>query len=211
MGKSSLKLEQKPEKLSVTETNLKGVFLIVPKIYRDERGYFFDSYGQEELKKYNWPHFVQQSQSLSRQGVVRGLHFQKPPHAQAKLVRVLKGRILDVVLDIRKGSPTYGQYSKIELSESNFKQIFIPEGFAHGFSILSKKAIVLYNLSKPYTPSSEGGVSCLDPMLAIDWKVKEITTSEKDKKWPKLQDLGDIFIYNTNNDQITKKIGNDIQ
>lgn len=182
------------EKLSIMNSDLPGVLIIVPQVYKDERGYFFDSYGQEELKKHRLPAFVQQSQSLSHQGVVRGLHFQKPPHAQAKLVRVLKGRILDVVVDIRKGSPTYGQHITTELSDSNFKQLFIPEGFAHGFSILSETAIVLYNLSKTYAPAFEGGISCLDPELAIDWKVREIILSEKDKKWPALQDLGDIFI-----------------
>jgi len=180
-------------KLQVAETNLKGVLVITPLVHRDERGYFFDSYVQPELQKYGLPDFVQQSQSFSRQGVVRGPHFQRPPYAQAKLVRVLQGAILDIVVDIQKDSPTYGQHSTIKLSAANFKQLFIPEGFAHGFSVLSKTATVLYNLSKVYNPEAEGGIYPIDKDLAINWGVPTMLISEKDKKWPLFSHLGDVF------------------
>lgn len=183
------------ERLKVMETSLKGVFLIIPTVYEDNRGYFFDSYDQQELEKYGLTHFVQQSQSLSRQGVIRGLHFQKPPSAQAKLVRVLKGTILDVVVDMRKGSPTYGHHCAIELSDVDHKQLYIPEGFAHGFSVLSETAMVLYNLSRVYNPSAESGISYSDPDLAIDWKVKNPLVSEKDRKWPRWKEQSAIFTY----------------
>lgn len=183
------------ERLKVAETSLKGVFIIVPTVHNDGRGYFFDSYDQQELEKYGFTHFVQQSQSLSRQGVIRGLHFQKPPYAQAKLVRVLKGTILDVIVDMRKGSPTYGQHCAIELSDADHKQIYIPEGLAHGFSVLSETAIVLYNLSRTYNPPAESGIYYLDSDLAIDWKVKNPLVSDKDKKWPKWKEQSQIFTY----------------
>lgn len=180
------------EKLEVVEAKLKGVLIIVPKIYEDERGYFFDSYDEQQRRVLGFPHFVQQSQSMSHQNVIRGLHFQKPPYAQAKLVRVLKGTILDVVVDMRKDSPTYGKHSVVELSDSNFKQIYIPEGFAHGFSVLSLTAIVLYNLSQAYNPDFERGIYYKDPYLAIDWKVENPIVSEKDEKWPLLKELDKI-------------------
>ena len=183
------------EKLQVTETDLKGVLIIIPRVHRDERGYFFDSYDERDLKKYGLPSFVQQSQSFSFQNVVRGLHFQMPPHAQAKLVRVLKGTILDVVVDIRKNSSTFGKHSKIELSDSNFKQVYIPAGFAHGFSVLSKIAIVLYNLSQLYNPASERGIYYRDQDLAIDWKIEKPILSEKDKKWPLLKELNNSLNF----------------
>lgn len=183
------------ERLKFTEIGFQGVFIIIPTVYEDNRGYFFDSYDQQELDKYGLAHFVQQSQSLSRQGVIRGLHFQKPPYAQAKLVRVLKGTILDVIVDMRTGSPTYGKHCAIELSDADHKQLYIPEGLAHGFSVLSETALVLYNLSRTYNPHAESGIYYLDPDLAIDWKVKNPFVSEKDRKWPKWEELGVIFNY----------------
>lgn len=186
-------MKEKPEKFSVRETELKGVLLIAQKVYTDERGHFFDAYVQEELQRYGIPLFVQQSQSFSHHGVVRGLHFQKTPYAQAKLVRVVQGKILDVVVDLRKSSPTYGKYLAIELSHTQGIQVFIPEGFAHGFSVLSPQAMVLYNLSKVYNPLAEGGIHYDDPSLAIDWKVGHARVSEKDGQWPHFSALGNIF------------------
>lgn len=183
------------EKLNVMETGLRGVLIITPKVHEDERGHFFDSYDQQELRRYGIPSFVQHSQSFSRQGVVRGLHFQRPPYAQAKLVRVLKGTIWDVIVDIRTGSPTFGKYVATELSDSNLKQVYIPEGFAHGFSVLSESAIVSYNLHQPYNPNFESGIRYNDPEVAIDWKVNNPLISEKDKKLPWLKEIGGIFMY----------------
>ncbi len=171
-------------RFTVTEADLPGVLLIVPTLHADDRGYFFDSYDLEELRAFGLPPFVQQSQSLSRQGVVRGLHFQHPPYAQAKLVRVLRGKIMDIIVDMRHGSPTLGKHTSLELSDDDHKQVFIPEGFAHGFSVLSEDAIVLYNLSRPYAPQAEGGIYYADPDLQIDWCVQEPIVSMKDRKWP---------------------------
>ncbi len=179
--------------MEITETRLKGVLLIFLKKYEDVRGYFLDTYHQQTFAKHNIPSFVQQSQSFSKKNVIRGLHFQKPPYAQAKLVRVLRGKILDVIVDMRKNSPTYGNHLALELAESDGVEVFIPEGFAHGFSVLSEDALVFYNLEKYYNPSSEGGIRYDDPDLTIDWKVSTPFLSEKDKQLPLFREVKHYF------------------
>lgn len=166
------------------ETVLKGCFLIEPTVFADERGYFFESYHKQRFTEATGKEvdFVQDNQSKSKFGVVRGLHIQKGEFAQAKLVRVLQGKILDVAVDVRKGSATYGQSVTMELSGENNKQLFIPEGFLHGFSVLSEEAVVSYKCNRFYDRQSEDGVHPLDPRLGIDWKVpsNEMILSEKD-------------------------------
>jgi dTDP-4-dehydrorhamnose 3,5-epimerase len=166
-----------------TETNIPGLVVFEPKVFADSRGHFFESFNaQTFLQQGIGIQFVQDNQSKSSYGVIRGLHFQNPPHAQCKLVRVLAGTILDVVVDIRKGSPTYGQTYSIELSAENKKQLLIPAGFAHGFSVLSETAEVLYKCDNYYNKESEGGILYNDANLAIDWQVPvdKAIVSEKD-------------------------------
>jgi dTDP-4-dehydrorhamnose 3,5-epimerase len=161
--------------------------IVEPTIFEDSRGYFFESYNEAQFAKHGIAaNFVQDNQSRSTYGVIRGLHYQQPPYAQAKLVRVLEGVILDVAVDIRRDSPTYGQYFSLELSAENKKQLFIPEGFAHGFSVLSQIAVVMYKCNAYYNKSSEGGILFSDPQVGIDWKVRagEAIVSEKDQKLP---------------------------
>lgn len=183
--------------MNITPTHIDGVYIIEPRVFTDARGHFFESYNKLRLEEkgveYN---FVQDNQSKSSYGVIRGLHFQKAPHAQAKLLRVVEGVILDVAVDIRKNSPTYGQHVAIELSADNFKQLLIPQGFAHGFSVLSQTAIVQYKCTDYYFPETEGGISYNDSNLGIDWKVPidNAIVSEKDAKLPKLQDFTTPFI-----------------
>ena len=172
-----------------TETKLKGCFVIDPKIYKDDRGVFFESFKKNELEKtlgYKID-FVQENQSISSKGVLRGLHFQKGEAAQAKLVRVAKGKALDVVVDLRKDSTTYGQHLKIELSAENKKTIFIPKGMAHGFLALTKKVILTYKCDNYYAPEKESGIIYNDSNLNIDWgiKNKNFILSEKDMALPK--------------------------
>jgi dTDP-4-dehydrorhamnose 3,5-epimerase len=172
--------------MKAIETNLLGCFVIEPSVFEDERGYFFESYSQarlEELLGYN-PVFVQDNQSKSQYGVVRGLHMQIGEHSQAKLVRVLEGAIIDVTVDVRLGSPTFGQSFSIELSAENKKQLFIPRGFLHGFSVVSEQAIFFYKCDNFYNKESERGVYPLDKDLAIDWKITadKAILSEKDKR-----------------------------
>ena len=168
------------------ETEIKGVWLLEPEVFGDARGYFFESFSRKDFKNMTGLDidFVQDNQSLSRYGVLRGLHFQKGEHAQAKLVRALKGRILDVAVDIRPGSPTFGRHIAVELSDENFRQLFIPRGFAHGFSVLSEEAVVAYKTDNYYCKEAEDAILWSDPNLDIDWKlpVKDILLSEKDKK-----------------------------
>jgi dTDP-4-dehydrorhamnose 3,5-epimerase len=176
---------------------LEGVVIIAPKIFEDNRGHFFESYSQAEFDEKVRPiRFVQDNESYSHSGVVRGLHYQLPPYAQSKLVRVVKGRVLDVAVDIRRGSPTFGEHVAIELSEENHKQLFIPRGFAHGFSVLSADAIFQYKCDNIYAPTCEGAIYCLDPMLDIDWKVpeREMVISDKDRHNPTLRDAR-LFDY----------------
>jgi len=175
------------------ETKLKGCFIIEPKVFGDERGYFFESYKQDAFEnavgyKVN---FIQDNQSLSSFGVLRGLHFQNGEYAQAKLVRVLKGKVLDVAVDIRPESQTFGQHVAIELSEENKKQLFVPRGFAHGFVVLSDYAEFYYKVDNIYSPQSEGGILFSDKNLGIDWKVPmgSILLSDKDKVLPTLNEL----------------------
>jgi len=170
-----------------TETPLKGLWLIEPDVYRDERGYFFESYHERKYKELGIPvSFVQDNQSYSVYGVIRGLHYQLQPYAQAKLVRVLRGSIYDVAVDLRKGSPTFGQWYGVELSDKNFLQLYIPHGFAHGFSVLSPEAEVLYKCDAYWNKNAERGIVYNDAFLSIDWKIpagKELI-SPKDRNFP---------------------------
>ena len=182
--------------MEIIKTNIEGVVIIEPRIFKDDRGYFFESFSQREFEeKVCKTTFVQDNESKSSYGVVRGLHFQKPPFAQSKLVRVIKGAVLDVAVDIRKGSPTFGQYVSVELTGENHRQFFIPRGFAHGFSVLSEEVIFQYKCDNFYSPQSEGAIAWNDPDLNIDWRipVEEVVLSEKDSKHPKLKDWQSVF------------------
>ena len=178
--------------MKVIKTKLEGVVIIEPQVFFDDRGYFFESLSQQRFKEQVAPiTFVQDNESKSSYGVLRGLHFQKPPFAQSKLVRVVKGKVLDVAVDLRKGSPTFGQYESVVLSEENKRQFFIPQGFAHGFAVLSEEAIFQYKCDNYYAPQSEGSVRWNDPTIAIDWQLpeKDIILSAKDEKAPLLSQL----------------------
>lgn len=178
--------------MKITTTAIEGVLILEPEVFSDERGYFFESFSQQEFEeKVCKTTFVQDNESSSRYGVLRGLHFQKPPHAQAKLVRVIKGTVLDIALDIRKGSPTFGHHVSVELSGENKRQLFIPRGFAHGFAVLSDEVVFQYKCDNYYAPGSEGGILWNDPALGIDWKLpeKDVILSEKDKKNVLLNEL----------------------
>ena len=178
--------------MNIIDTEIQGVFIIEPKVFGDSRGYFFESFSKKEFDSKIGPvEFVQDNESKSCYGVIRGLHFQKPPHAQAKLVRVVKGKVLDVAVDLRKDSPTYGKHVAVELSEDNHRQVFIPKGFAHGFSVLSEEAVFQYKCDDYYAPETEGAVAWNDPDLNIDWRVPAdmMILSEKDKRHPELKDL----------------------
>lgn len=171
------------------KTDIDGVFIIKPKVIEDERGYFFESFSEREFNEnVDIIKFVQDNQSKSCYGVVRGLHFQKGEYAQSKLVRCVKGTILDVAVDLRKDSSTYGKYVSVVLSEDNHQQLFIPRGFAHGFSVLSEEAIVQYKCDNFYNKESEGGINPFDNELKIDWLIPKdnVILSEKDSKWQKL-------------------------
>jgi dTDP-4-dehydrorhamnose 3,5-epimerase len=180
-----------------TATPMQGLVIYEPMVFEDSRGYFFESYNEKIFTRENITRpFVQDNQSYSKYGVIRGLHYQLTPHAQSKLVRVLSGKILDVAVDIRKGSPTYGRHFAIELSADNKKQLYIPHGFAHGFSVLSETADVLYKCDAFYSKESEGGIRYNDPLLKIDWKIaagKELV-SEKDVLNPLLMDCKNNFV-----------------
>jgi dTDP-4-dehydrorhamnose 3,5-epimerase len=178
--------------MNIIETEIQGVYIIEPKVFGDSRGYFFESYSRSEFEAKVGPvEFVQDNESKSCYGVVRGLHFQKPPHAQAKLVRVVKGKVLDVAVDLRKDSPTYGRHVSVELSEDNRRQVFIPKGFAHGFSVLSEEAVFQYKCDDYYAPETECAIAWNDPELNIDWRIPadQVILSEKDKRHPELKDL----------------------
>ena len=184
--------------MEVIKTAIPDVVIIEPRIFGDSRGYFFESFSEKNfVEKVTDTHFVQDNESKSCYGVVRGLHFQKPPYAQSKLVRVVKGRVLDVAVDIRKGSPTYGQHVAVELTEDNHRQFFIPRGLAHGFAVLSEEAIFQYKCDNYYAPQSEGAIAWDDPDLGIDWGVPaaEVLLSEKDSKHPYLKDIDSPFEY----------------
>ena len=173
------------------ETEIKGVFIIEPKVFNDARGYFMEAWKKEEFEAHvGKVDFLQDNESKSSYGVLRGLHYQKGDSSQAKLVRVIKGKVLDVAVDIRRSSPTFGRHVMVELSEDNKRQFFIPRGFAHGFLVLSDEAIFTYKVDNPYAPQQEAGIRWNDPDLAIEWPIdpKEVLTSEKDLKQPLLKD-----------------------
>ena len=173
------------------ETPIKGVFVIEPRVFNDARGYFFEAFKQQEFDAHiGHVDFVQDNESMSTRGVLRGLHYQKGDCSQAKLVRVIKGRVLDVAVDIRRSSPTFGQHVMVELSDENKRQFFIPRGFAHGFLVLSDEAIFTYKVDNVYAPQAEAGICWNDPALGIEWPIdpKDVVTSEKDLKAPLLKD-----------------------
>ena len=184
--------------MEIIKTDIEGVIIIKPQIFKDSRGYFFESFSQREFNEKVTPiQFVQDNESCSSYGVMRGLHFQKPPYSQSKLVRCVKGSVLDVAVDIRKGSPTYGKHVAIELSAENHLQFFIPKGFAHGYAVLSKEAIFQYKCDEFYTPKSEGGIQLMDESLGINWPISadDAILSDKDKKYPKLSEITSDFDY----------------
>lgn len=184
------------ETMNVIHTDIKDVVIIEPKVFKDARGYFFESYSKKEFDEKVRPvDFVQDNESCSAKGVLRGLHFQIPPYAQSKLVRCVKGAVLDVAVDIRKGSPTYGCHVAVELTESNRLQMFIPRGFAHGFAVMSDIAVFQYKCDNFYHPEADGGISVLDPSLGIDWRisVENAILSEKDTKHPLLSEFNSPF------------------
>ena len=173
--------------MEIRETGIEGLVTIEPKVFGDDRGYFFEVFNEREFAEKVGPvHFVQDNESKSRYGVVRGLHFQKGENAQAKLVRVVKGAVLDVAVDLRPGSPTYGKYHAEELSGENHRMMFIPRGFAHGFSVLSETVVFQYKCDNFYCPAAEGALAWNDPTLAIDWRIpaEQVILSEKDKHHP---------------------------
>lgn len=178
--------------MDVIKTEIEGVAILAPRIFNDPRGYFFESFNLKEFEeKVGHVDFVQDNESRSSYGVVRGLHFQKGEHAQAKLVRVIEGSVLDVAVDIRPGSPTYGKHVAVELTGENHLQFFIPRGFAHGFSVLSETAVFQYKCDNFYCPSSEGAIAWDDPDLGIDWRIpkEKVILSAKDSNHPLLKDL----------------------
>lgn len=187
--------------MEIVKTGIEGVVIIEPRLFNDERGYFYESFSDREFKeKVCNTIFVQDNQSKSSYGVLRGLHFQKPPFAQSKLVRVIKGKVLDVAVDIRVGSPTYGEHVAVELSEDNFKQLFIPRGFAHGFVVLSEEVIFQYKCDNFYSKESEGALMWSDAELGIDWGISEdkAILSDKDRVNPSLKDFVSPFKYDVN-------------
>ena len=199
-GIYSLRLAVNIIVMEVKKTSIDGVLIIEPRIFEDSRGYFFESFSQREFEEKVGPiNFVQDNESKSSYGVMRGLHFQRPPFTQSKLVRCVKGAVLDVVVDIRKGSPTYGQHVTVELTEDNHRQFYIPKGFAHGFAVLSETAVFQYKCDEFYHPEADGGISILDESLNIDWRIPtdKAILSEKDTKHPLLMDFDSPFKYKT--------------
>lgn len=187
--------------MEVIKTKIDGVLIIEPRVFKDARGYFFESFSQREFDEKVTPilghkvHFVQDNESMSSYGVMRGLHFQRPPFTQSKLVRCVKGTVLDVAVDIRKGSPTYGQHVAVELTENNHRQFFVPRGFAHGFAVLSETAIFQYKCDNFYHPEADGGISIMDDSLGIDWRIPTVKAllSEKDLKHVCLKEFDSPF------------------
>lgn len=182
--------------MEIIRTNIPDVLIIEPRVFKDARGYFFESWSQREFDEKVRPvEFIQDNESRSSYGVVRGLHFQKGHFSQSKLVRVVEGSVLDIAVDIRKGSPTFGQYAAVELTGENHLQLFIPRGFAHGFSVLSDTVLFQYKCDNFYAPQSESAIAWDDPELAIDWKIRpeDVILSEKDKRHPYLSECKDLF------------------
>ena len=193
--------------MEVIKTNIEGPVIIEPKVWGDARGYFFENFSQREfdekvaIPQYGHPIvFVQDNESKSSYGVMRGLHFQRPPYTQSKIVRCVKGKVLDVAVDIRKGSPTYGQHVAVELTEDNHRQLFVPKGFAHGFVVLSETAVFQYKCDEFYHPEVDGGINIQDETLGIDWQIeiKNALLSEKDTKQPMLKDFDSPFSIDVN-------------
>lgn len=192
--------------INVIKTALDGVVIIEPKVFGDARGYFFESFSERDFNEVMIPilghgiKFVQDNESMSSYGVMRGLHFQTMPYTQSKLVRCVKGAVLDVAVDIRKGSPTYGQHVAVELTEDNHRQFFVPRGFAHGFAVLSETAVFQYKCDNFYAPANDGGVSIVDDSLGIDWRipVEKALLSEKDTKHDLLKDFDSPFSIDMN-------------
>ncbi|MBQ7856624.1 MAG: dTDP-4-dehydrorhamnose 3,5-epimerase [Alistipes sp.] len=186
--------------MEIIRTEIPEVFIVEPRVFGDARGYFFESFNAAEFEAKSGVQttFVQDNESKSKYGVLRGLHFQKGEHAQSKLVRVVRGRVLDVAVDIRKGSPTFGKYVAVELSEENHRQLFVPRGFAHGFAVLSEEAVFQYKCDNLYAPQAEGAIAWNDPQIGIDWKIDEadVLLSDKDKCHPMLCDAPWLFDYN---------------
>lgn len=184
--------------MEVVNTSIDGVVILEPRVFEDARGYFFESFSQREFdEKVGTIRFVQDNESKSSYGVIRGLHFQRPPFTQSKLVRCVKGAVLDVAVDIRQGSPTYGQHVAVELTEDNHRQFFIPKGFAHGFSVLSETAVFQYKCDEFYHPEADGGISIMDESLNIDWRIPtdKAILSDKDTKHPFLNNFDNPFKY----------------
>ena len=184
--------------MEVINTEIEGVVIIEPRLFKDKRGYFFESFSQRDFdKQVRTIHFVQDNESKSSYGVLRGLHFQKPPFAQSKLVRVIKGAVLDVAVDIRRGSPTFGRHVAALLDGENKRQLFIPRGFAHGFAVLSEEALFQYKCDNCYAPQSEGAVAWNDPQIGIDWRIDpaNVILSEKDSRHPRLDEAPELFDY----------------
>lgn len=182
--------------MEVIKTNIEGAYIIEPKVFGDTRGYFFESWSQREFdEKIGHINFVQDNESMSCYGVMRGLHFQRPPFTQSKLVRCVRGAVLDVAVDLRKGSRTFGQHVAVELTEDNHRQFFISKGFAHGFAVLSQTAVFQYKCDEFYHPEADGGISILDSSLGIDWRipVEKALLSEKDTRHPLLKDFDSPF------------------
>lgn len=187
--------------MEIIKTAIEGVLIIEPKVFKDNRGYFFESYSQREFEeKVRKINFVQDNESMSSYGVMRGLHFQYPPFTQSKLVRCVKGKVLDVAVDIRRGSPTYGQHAAVILSEENHRQFFVPRGFAHGFAVLSETAIFQYKCDNFYAPQADGGISILDDSLGIDWMIsaEKAILSEKDTRHTLLKNFNSPFSIDMN-------------
>lgn len=184
--------------MEVIKTDIEGPLIIEPNVFGDARGYFFESFSQREFDaKVGELRFVQDNESCSRRAVMRGLHFQMPPFTQAKLVRCVRGAVLDVAVDIRRGSPTYGRHVAVELTEDNHRQFFVPKGFAHGFSVLSDVAVFQYKCDEFYHPEADAGISILDESLGIDWRIplEEAVLSEKDTRHPLLSGFESPFVY----------------
>lgn len=183
--------------MEVIKTDIEGVLIIEPKVFGDARGYFFESFNEREFEEKTGRiiHFVQDNESMSKVGVLRGLHFQRPPFTQSKLVRCVKGAVLDVAVDIRKGSPTYGKHIAVELSEENHRQFFVPRGMAHGFAVLSDTAVFQYKCDNFYAPQADDGISILDDSLGIDWRIptEKAILSDKDTKRVCLKDFDSPF------------------
>lgn len=184
--------------MKVIETSIPGVVVLEPRVFNDARGYFFESYSKRVFDAEVAPvDFVQDNESMSTCGVMRGLHFQRPPHTQAKLVRCVRGAVLDVAVDIRKGSPTYGRHVAVELTEQNHLQFFVPRGFAHGFAVLSDVAVFQYKCDNYYAPEADGGIQLCDDTLGIDWRIDiaDAILSDKDRRHPLLRDFDSPFVF----------------